>query len=109
MSKDKRSIVVYISGKYSGDIENNIRVARQYAIQVWERGYTALCPHLNTVNFERDCTCEYNDYIMGDLALLEFCDIILMLPDWQSSTGAKIEHDFASKKGLKIIYSLEEL
>lgn len=92
MSRDK---IIYISGAYSGesydDIHQNIQQARKWAIRIWEMGFTALCPHLNTFHFETDCSIAYDDYLFGDLAMLYPCAGIFMLPDWRESNGAQIE------------------
>ena len=105
----KRKIIVYVAGKYSGDISGNIHKARQTAIKLWELGYTVFCPHLNTVHFEIDCKCQYDDYILGDLEILERCDVILMLDNWESSRGAMSEHEFAELKKIPIFYKIEDL
>ncbi len=97
-------VLVFLSGKYSGDIDENIQTARNAAIKLWEKGYAVFCPHLNTAHFEIDCMCEYNDYLNGDLEILKRCDEIHMLPGWEKSTGAKIEHDFALKNDIVIKY-----
>jgi len=102
-------MIIYISGKYSGEVEKNVRKARQAAIRIWELGAVALCPHLNTAFFERDCDCDYEDYIRGDLELLEKCDVIYMLDNWQGSDGAHREHRKAKELGLPIFYSLRDL
>jgi hypothetical protein len=108
--KDK---IIYISGKYSGktkeETTRNIEQARLMAAKVWELGYPCLCPHTNTMHFEDICNCEYNDYIEGDLHLLSKCDGILMLDNYESSNGAKIELDFARAREMSVYYSLEEL
>ena len=68
---DKRRIKIYVSGKYSGPkgkeedyVETQINTlrARTEAIRLWEAGYTALTPHLNTMHFQFDCKCSYEDY-----------------------------------------------
>jgi len=105
----KRQIVVYISGKYSGDVEANISVAREKAIQLWDAGYVALCPHLNTAHFNENGPCTYDDFIEGDLQLLSRCDVIYMLEGWDESKGAKIERDFAMMNGIHICYNDKEL
>lgn len=110
--KNKRDTLIYISGKYSGskkDIKYNIALARDYAKDIWELGYTALCPHLNTMHFEEDCNCCYEDYIAGDLVMLRRCDGMFMLPKWEESKGALIELNEAKKFGIKVYYNLEEL
>lgn len=104
-----RNKVVYISGKYSGDIVTNIDKARKLAIEVWEAGFTALTPHLNTIHFENDCQCTYEDFIDGDLELIKRCDCLLMLPEWDYSKGALMEHAEAKKLNKPIFYSLENL
>lgn len=97
-------MIIYIAGKYSGEIDKNIADARRVAIKIWEAGHVALCPHLNTANFEKDCTLEYDGYIKGDLKLLERCDAILMLKGWEESQGAQIELEYAESRGLPVYY-----
>ena len=108
-----RNLIIYISGKYSDRdfkaIEANIQKARLTSAKIWELGFTALCPHLNTYHFEQICKCTYEDYINGDLALLNNCHGIFMLNNWQESKGAKIEHEYAEDLKIKIFYSLDEL
>jgi nucleoside 2-deoxyribosyltransferase len=104
-----RQKVIYISGKYSGDVETNIRKAREAAIAVWEAGFTALCPHLNTAHFDNDCKCTYEDYINGDLALITNCNALLMLHDWEESKGAIIERTYALERGIPVFYNINEL
>ena len=108
-----RQTIVYISGKYSGNTEAEISVnianARSKSIEVWEAGFTALCPHTNTFHFEKDCKCNYADYIDGDLALLQRCDCMLLLENWQESDGVKREIDFAKINGIPIFNSITEI
>lgn len=104
-----RNIVVYISGKYSGDIVANIDNARKLAIEVWEAGFTALTPHLNTIHFENDCQCVYDNFIAGDLELISRCDCLLMLPEWEKSKGALLEHHEANRLNKPIFYNLKSL
>src|SRR3990167_5052970 len=106
---NKREIIVYISGSYSGEISNNIQKARETAIKVWETGYTAFCPHLNTIHFENDCKCVYEDYIAGDIEIINRCNALLMVEGWEQSEGANTEHDYAKGYGLPIFYSIDEL
>jgi hypothetical protein len=90
--------LVYVSGPYSGeDIAANIAVARKVAIELWERGHAALCPHLNTAHFEVDCKVSYDQYIQGDLLMLYACQGVVMLPAWVGSNGARLEREYALK------------
>lgn len=98
-------VIVYVSGKYTaGDITQNIKDARKVATQLWENGVPTICPHLNTANFELDCKATYDMYIDGDLIILDACDIIIMLPGWEGSKGAKIEKQRAELLGMTVIY-----
>jgi len=87
--------VVYISGAYRGNkkpdtIFENIYKARLAAKKYWSRGYAVICPHMNTAFM--DGACEDNIWIDGDLELLKRSDIIVMLPTWEKSEGAVIDH-----------------
>ena len=106
---NKREIVVYISGPYSGKISENIQKARTVAIQVWEAGYMVFCPHLNTIHFENDCKCVYEDYLAGDIEIINRCNAVLMVEGWEGSNGATQEYNYAKAYGLPIFYSLAEM
>jgi hypothetical protein len=97
-------MIIYLSGCYSGNIDENILAARKIAIELWERGYTVLTPHLNTIHFEKDCKCKYEDYIKGDLELLARCDVLVLMPNWIDSNGAKEEKEYARSLGMPIYY-----
>lgn len=106
---NRRKILVYLSGAYSGNIEANIQKARQTAIKLWELGYTVFTPHLNTIHFEKDCQIPYQDYLIGDLVILKRCDIIFMLDNWQISNGARQEYDLAIALNIPIVHNIEAL
>lgn len=83
----------------------NINIARQHAIKIWNRGDAAICPHLNTACFEYDCDATYDQYIAGDLLMVDRCDVIYMLPNWEHSKGAIMEHQLAVDIGKEIEYA----
>jgi len=95
-------MIIYLSGKYSGDVKKNIQDARTVAASLWEIGYTVHCPHCNTANFEDLCSASYYDYIRGDLEILARCDAMVLLEGWQESKGAVTERAFAEKIGMPI-------
>jgi len=97
-------MILYIAGKYRGDIDANIAAARKVAIELWEAGFTVICPHLNTAHFERDCSIPEDNYIKGDLHILSRCDAVIMLEGWQQSEGAMIEHMMAKEWGIPVYY-----
>ena len=46
---------------------------------------------------------EYRNYINRGLDMLMLADAIYMLPDWESSPGARLERMYAEICGLKVI------
>jgi hypothetical protein len=104
---------VFIAGAYMGsdfnEIETNIRLAESYSIELWNRGYKVFCPHLNTCHFEVKAKAHEEAYREFDMIMLESCDAILALPNWETSVGAKEEIDKAKKLGKPVFYSLDEL
>lgn len=98
-------MILYIAGKYSGDVTDNIAKAREVAIKVWESGNVALCPHLNTAHFEDDCKCTYDQFLNGVIALMRRCDGVVMIPGWEESKGALQEHALAVSLNMPIFYA----
>jgi hypothetical protein len=118
MKMNRRSILIYTAGPYSPytDYENgphaiaeNIAVAKLMSIRLWEEGFTVICPHLNTFHFEEICRCQYEDYLAGDLRILARCDVLLMLPNWQRSSGSIREREFARSLNLPVYFNPNEL
>lgn len=101
--------LAYIAGPYRADTINgivqNIRNAEKVAMKYWKKGYAVICPHKNTALFDGICPDE--TWLKGDIEILKRCDVIIMAPGWVKSEGACIEHDFAIKYGLEIIYEDE--
>lgn len=102
-------MLFYSAGPYSSEdpreIEENIKTARRWAIRLWEAGHTVICPHLNTMHFEKDCKCHYEDYMRGDFQMIARCDAIFMLPGWEKSQGARREMEYAKSLGMPVFFS----
>lgn len=101
-------MLVYVAGPYSaptpGEIDVNIQNARAISIELWQKGLAVHCPHLNTINFETDCTCNWLDYLIGDEQIISRCDALCMMPKWADSKGATREHEYALERGIPIYY-----
>ena len=93
-------MLVYVAGPYRGNVDKNIQQAREIAIELWEAGHVAICPHLNTANFEKDCVVADQIYLYGDLMILARCDAMVLTPDWMDSEGARNEVVFAKERGI---------
>ncbi len=98
--------VVFISGKYRGDISANIAHARAASIRLWQHGYVALCPHMNTAHF--DGMCPDSVWLAGDIEMMKRCDAVYMLSNWKDSEGARNEFDIANRLGMEIMYEASQ-
>ena len=109
---------VHLSGPYTGtsplkreaeaQTKKNIERAKAIAGELWGKGYAVLCPHTNTAEFEKISTATYDDYLSGDLQMVDRVDAVIMLPLWQSSKGAMLEFARAQARGIPI-YEYPEL
>lgn len=97
-----RNLVAYISGKYRAPtihgIHANIEAARWVAVDAWLAGMTALCPHMNSAYM--DGIAPDTAFLDGDLELLRRCDLLILVPGWETSEGAKIERQEAVRRGI---------
>jgi hypothetical protein len=93
---DAEQPLIYIAGPYSAPTEigilDNIRKACEARDRLIENGWAVVCPHANTANMDNT---NPGIYYRMDLALLARCDAIYMLKNWENSTGARMEYDFA--------------
>jgi len=96
--------VIYIAGPYRAktpfDIEQNVRRAEEWSLNVARAGGVPLCPHtMNRFFYEAEGLTE--DFVMsGCLALLERCNGALFIPGWEASEGARTEHRRAVALGI---------
>jgi nucleoside 2-deoxyribosyltransferase len=111
MYTQKTKGVVYVAGPFRGanswEMEQNIRRAESLSLEVWRAGFASICPHTNT-RFYQGAAPDHV-WLDGDLDILAKCDAMLMTIDWERSTGARAEHDFAKAHGIPVFYSLIEL
>ncbi len=103
--------LVYIAGPFRGksawDIECNIRRAETLALEVWQLGAAALCPHCNTRFFQNAAPDEV--WLAGDLVMLERCDAVLLTDDWFRSSGAQAEVQHARNLNIPVFTSIAYL
>jgi Domain of unknown function (DUF4406) len=109
--------IVYVAGPYTSGhkklVRINIERAEEYGKQVLLAGYFPFIPHKNTSFWgddDRFFDRTSKDWI-DDVCLpfLSHCDILFLIPGWESSRGSIIEKEFAEKYKIPIIYSIEEL
>jgi len=95
--------MIYLAGKLSGFRMWNMIVAWWYARQLWKAGYSVYSPHLNT-GFFTNKTQPYNEWLIDDLAIIDMCESVWFLPNWEKSKGATFEHKYCKLTDKKIRY-----
>jgi hypothetical protein len=97
---------VYISGKVTGTTDYEERFAKAEA-EIEKRGFVALNPI--KVHAGIPDGAPYELYMAVSFDLIDYADLILMLPDWHDSPGAKREREFAETVGIPVVESFEDL
>lgn len=104
-------LVIYICGPFRAPTDwgrvQNIRRAEAAALEVWRAGMVALCPHMNTANF--DGAAPDGVWLAGDLELLRRCDAVLLVEGWDNSSGARAEIVEAKRWLVPVFEEIEQL
>lgn len=105
--------LVYVAGPFSAPdragVERNIEAAVAVGLRVAALGHCPVVPHANTSHPDYERLQPYTFWIEATLALLRRCDAIVMVREWQQSTGARGERAWAAENGLRIFDTIEEL
>ena len=91
---------IYISGKITGQLDCAKRIFDYAEKRLKARGLKVL----NHFNFKNDHDKSWESYMKVCVVELMKADEIWMLPDWQRSKGAKVEHKIAQEVGICIRY-----
>jgi hypothetical protein len=109
---------VYIAGPMSGMIDLNFPAFHAAAAEYRKRGAFVINPaemnggDAEIYHTEKMTAEQYHAHwvkcMKKDINALMTCDAIVMLPGWQKSRGAKLEHHIARNLGLTITYPTGE-
>lgn len=95
MSKQKRA---YIAGPVTGMPDDNQHVFAVAAYRAERKGFIVFNPTVLPKGLE------HNEYMALCLPMVAMSDVVIMLPGWQNSRGAKVEHEYALCLGKEITY-----
>jgi hypothetical protein len=91
---------VYIAGKIGNlPFDQVQRKFEEAKLELIKMGYAHRIP----LEFSHNHGRSWAEYMLEDLTELNKCDAICMLPCWEDSPGAKIEHDFAVGAGKHVL------
>ncbi len=103
--------LVYIAGRYRAptgwQIDQNIQRAREFGAEVAKMGAMPLVPHANTAHYDGLNTDEF--WLAGTLELLKRCDAVMLIPNWEASSGARAEVAYAQENGIPTFQHLIDL
>lgn len=92
---------IYIAGKITGlDREAVIAKFAVIAAKLTEQGHEPFVPCVLPDYLD----VPHGDYMHVCYAMIDICDAIYMLKDWQESKGARMELQYAADWQKKIIY-----
>jgi len=107
-----KPVLVYLSGPitpaHGFSVKDNIEAASVVFLQCVRAGIPAFCPHFSAL-VDASWAIPHADWMQIDLAVLDRCTHLLLLPRWETSPGAQIEVAFARQKGLPVISDLAEV
>lgn len=94
---------VYVCSPYRGDVENNLKNARNYCRYVVNKGYIPFCPHIYFTQFLDDNNSGQRKLamLMNLLILKSFCNYVYVFGS-HISEGMQLEIDEANKLGIPI-------
>jgi hypothetical protein len=109
-------IRAYISGPMTGVDDLNRAMFAAAAVWAAAQGWEPVNPHDVPASHDGDCAPglrtaagappgelhAYGCFIRADLVVLLTCQVIVMLPDWSWSRGARAEHDVATICGMPV-------
>jgi hypothetical protein len=104
---------IYVSGKYTAPTtearDENVNAAAIAAKQLLAMGHAPYCPHTMCRGWEEDGRFNDEQFLAMDFAWIEASDALLMLARWEESPGARLEREFAEKRGIAVYYDLADV
>jgi nucleoside 2-deoxyribosyltransferase len=102
-------MLIYIAGKYRGDVEANICAAKMKAVECYLKGHDVICPHMNTAHMDKETGLPDEFWLKTTMNLLRRCDAIVLVPGWEESQGTLAEIEYAKLTGIPVYEDVPEL
>jgi hypothetical protein len=95
---------LYIAGPMTGYPDLNFPAFAREAVYFRSHGHEVV----NPAEINPDPTAKWHDCMRADIRELVDCDSVAMLPGWEKSKGARLEHYIANALEIKIIYLVRD-
>lgn len=92
---------VYVSGKMSGLPDLGFPAFNKAAALLRADGYDVVNPA--ELDAADAAPKQWHEYLRRDIEHLVTCDAIALLPNWNDSKGARLEHHIARELGMRVI------
>jgi len=96
---------IYISGQITGD--PNYKEKFLFYNEILRKKFPSVEIFNPAIEIEKEKYWNqwiWETYIVWGIFMLDGCDMIYMIPDWNQSQGAIIEREYAKIKGIAIEY-----
>lgn len=106
---------IYVAGPYTARtpalIKANVAEALLFAHPIRRAGGVPVVPHICLPEFQgfTDEEALYQAAMQECFSHLSTCDGIFMMPSWQQSRGARMEHHQAGEWGIEICHTMGEV
>jgi hypothetical protein len=109
----RKDVLVYLSGpmtaKHGYTIEDNVAAGIKVYWELLTLGLPAFSPHLSGIFPTAWSLLPHDQWLAYDCAIIDRCTHVLLLPRWETSSGAVIEEAYARAQGKVIVRSIDEL
>lgn len=89
---------VYLAGPMSGHPDLNFPLFHGEAGKLRRAGFFVI----NPAEINEGLSQEWSDCMRVDIRALTTCGAIALLPGWEKSPGATLEHDIAARLGMRV-------
>jgi hypothetical protein len=104
---------VYLSGPMTAKdgvlMEENVAAGLRVHLDLLNKGIPNFCPQLSGAFPSAWADVPYDRWIAYDLAVIDRCTHVLMLPRWETSKGALIEKSYAEEHGIPVVFDAESI
>lgn len=109
----RNDVLVYLSGPMTAKggvlMEENVAAGLRVHLDLLKAGIPNFCPQLSGAFPSAWADVSWEVWLQYDLAVIDRCTHMLMLPRWELSAGALREKAHAEARGIPVLFSAGEL